>query len=118
VVARHPGQALQGVNNLGEALAAICSLAYFPPMPGDLAYKLWEAHLQELSSYMQRYPAVERRGPSPLIREIGGAAAPGGGAANTTTHRGAAGLTLACPAQPTAALPQLATPIVVRDGLP
>jgi hypothetical protein len=35
-----PDLAPQGVNNLGEALAAICSLASFPPMPGAPAYKL------------------------------------------------------------------------------
>jgi hypothetical protein len=34
VVTHHPGLAPQGVNNLGEALAAICSLASFPPMLG------------------------------------------------------------------------------------
>jgi hypothetical protein len=38
-------QVPRGVNNLGEALAAICSLASFPPMPGAPAYKPWEACL-------------------------------------------------------------------------
>jgi hypothetical protein len=45
VATRCPDLAPQGVNNLGEALAAICNLAYFPLMPGAPAYKLWEAHL-------------------------------------------------------------------------
>jgi hypothetical protein len=36
----------QGVNNLGEALAAICSLASFPPMPGAPTYKPWKTRLQ------------------------------------------------------------------------
>jgi hypothetical protein len=44
-VTRHSVLAPQGVNNLGEALAAICSLASFPPMSGAPAYKPWEAHL-------------------------------------------------------------------------
>jgi hypothetical protein len=44
-VACHLGLAPQGVNNLGEARAIICSLASFPPMSGALAYKLWEARL-------------------------------------------------------------------------
>jgi hypothetical protein len=34
-------QVPRGVNNLGEALAAICSLASFPPLPGALAYRPW-----------------------------------------------------------------------------
>jgi hypothetical protein len=63
VVAPRPGLAPQGVNNLGEALAAICSLTCFPPMPGAPAYKLWEVRLEEPSSYVQRYPAVERCDP-------------------------------------------------------
>jgi hypothetical protein len=108
------GLAPQGVNNLGEALAAICSLASFPPMSGAPVYKLWEARLQELSCYVQRYPVVERRGLSPLVREIRGAAAPGGGAANTKAHRGAAGLGLACPTQPTAVSPRPTTPVAVQ----
>jgi hypothetical protein len=33
VVTRHSGLVPQGVNNLGEALATICSLASFPSMP-------------------------------------------------------------------------------------
>jgi hypothetical protein len=109
-----PGLAPQGVNNLEEALATICSLASFPPMPGDLAYKLWEACLQELSGYVQCYPATEQRGSSPLVREIGVAAAPDGGAANAMARRAAAGLALAYPAQPTTASPCPAMPVVAR----
>jgi hypothetical protein len=45
VVTQRPGLAPKGVNNLGEALAAICSLASFPPMSGAPMYKLWEARL-------------------------------------------------------------------------
>jgi hypothetical protein len=67
VVTHRPGLAPQGVKNLGEALATICSLASFPPIPGAPAYKLWEARLQVLSGYVQRYPAAERRNPSPLV---------------------------------------------------
>jgi hypothetical protein len=114
VATQRPGLAPKGVNNLGEALAAICSLASFPPMSGAPTYKLWEAHLHELSGYVHRYPATEQRGSSPLVREIGVAAAPDDGAANATARRAAAGLALACPAQPTAASPRPATPIVVR----
>jgi hypothetical protein len=83
-------------------------------MLGAPVYKLWEARLQELSGYVQRYPAVERHGPSPLIQVIGRAAAPSGGAANTTTCRAAAGLSLASPAQPTTTPPRPATPVVAR----
>jgi hypothetical protein len=36
---RRLDQVPRGVNNLGEALAAICSLTSFPPMPGAPAYK-------------------------------------------------------------------------------
>jgi hypothetical protein len=79
------------VNNLRKVLAAIFSLVSFPPMPGTPAYKLWEARLQELSVYVQRYPIVEWRGSAPLVQEIGVAAAPGGGAANATVRRAAAG---------------------------
>jgi hypothetical protein len=68
VATRRPDLAPQGVNNLREALAPICSLASFPPMLGAPAYKLWEAHLQELSGYVQRYPAPERH-VSPLSSE-------------------------------------------------
>jgi hypothetical protein len=67
VMTRRPGLAPQGVNNVGEALATICSVTSFPPMLGAPAYKLWEARLHELSGYVQRYPATERSGPSPLI---------------------------------------------------
>jgi hypothetical protein len=67
VATQRPGLAPQGVNNLREALAAICSLASFPPMPGAPAYKLWEARLQELSGYVQHYPTLERRVSSPLF---------------------------------------------------
>jgi hypothetical protein len=67
-------------------------------MSGAPAYKLWKARLQELSSYVQCYPAPERRGSSPLVRETGVAAAPGGGAANAAVRRAAAGL--AWPAPP------------------
>jgi hypothetical protein len=66
VVTYHPSLAPQGVSNLGEALAAICSITSFRSMPGAPAYKLWEAHLQELSGYMQRYPAEGRHDSSPL----------------------------------------------------
>jgi hypothetical protein len=45
VVTQRPGLAPKGVNNLGEALAAICSQASFPPMSGAPMYKLWEARL-------------------------------------------------------------------------
>jgi hypothetical protein len=38
-VTRHSGLVPQGVSTLGEAMAAICSLACFPPMPGAPAYK-------------------------------------------------------------------------------
>jgi hypothetical protein len=38
VLTRRTGLAPQGVNNLREALAAICSLAYFPMMPGAPVY--------------------------------------------------------------------------------
>jgi hypothetical protein len=118
VATHRPGLAPQGVNNLGEALAAICSLASFPPIPGAPAYKLWEAHLQVLSGYVQRYPAAERRDPSPLVREIGVATAPGGGAISATTCRAAAGLALACPAQPTAASPGQQRLLWRGGGLP
>jgi hypothetical protein len=114
VATRRLDLAPQGVNNPGEALVAICSLVSFPPMPGAPVYKLSEACLQELSGYVQRYPAPEQRGSSPLVREAGVAVAPGGGAANATAHRAATGLALASPAQPTAAPPKPATPVVAR----
>jgi hypothetical protein len=63
---RHPDQVPRGVNNLGEALAAICSLASFPSMLGAPAYKPWEAHLQELYKYVQCYPVAEQHNSSPL----------------------------------------------------
>jgi hypothetical protein len=113
VVTRHPGLAPQGVNNLGEARVAICSLASFPPMSGALAYNLWEARLQELYGYVQRYPAMEQRGSSPLAREIGAAVAPDGGAASAVTRKVAAGIAMACPAQFVTAPTRPATPIVV-----
>jgi hypothetical protein len=43
VVPHHLAKAPRGVDNLGEALAAICSLTSFPPMLGDPAYRPWEA---------------------------------------------------------------------------
>jgi hypothetical protein len=70
-VTRHSGLVPQGVSNLGEALAAISSLASFPPMPGAPAYKPWEACLQELSEYVQCCPIAGQHGSSPLVRELG-----------------------------------------------
>jgi hypothetical protein len=67
---------------------------------------------------MQRYPALERRVSSPLVRETGVAAAPGGGAANAVTHRVVTGLALASPAQPTTAPPLPPMPVVARGGPP
>jgi hypothetical protein len=44
-VPRRLDQVTQDVNKLREALAAICSLASFPPIPGVPTYKPWEACL-------------------------------------------------------------------------
>jgi hypothetical protein len=111
---RSPGPSSLGCEQRWGRLGRHLSLASFPPMSGAPAYKLWETHLQELSGYVQRYPAPEQRVPSPLVRETELAAAPGGGAANTATRRAVMGLALASPAQPTAAPPRPATPVVAR----
>jgi hypothetical protein len=50
-VFHHPAPTPRGVNNLGEALATICSLSLFPPTQKAPAYGLWEARLQELTEY-------------------------------------------------------------------
>jgi hypothetical protein len=115
VVTRHSGLVPQGVSNLGEALATICSLVSFPPMPGALAYKPWEAHLQELSEYVQCCPIAVRHGSSPLIREIGAATAPDGGTTRIVAREVAAGLAMAFPVQPAAA-PTWPTTSVVMLG--
>jgi hypothetical protein len=112
-VTRHRGLVSHGVNNLGEDLAAICSLASFPLMLGAPAYKLWEARLLELFGYVQRYPAAGRHGSFPLAREIGAAVAPGGGATSVVTCKVATGLAMTCLAQSVAAPTRPATPIVV-----
>jgi hypothetical protein len=62
-----------------------------------------------------RLRRIKRRGPSSLVREIEGVDAPGSGATNTTAHRVAAGLALACPAQPTTTSSRPATLVVLRE---
>jgi hypothetical protein len=53
-----PIQTPQGINNLGEALTAICTLTAFPLTPGAPAYTSWEARLGELTKNMQHHAAL------------------------------------------------------------
>jgi hypothetical protein len=88
-----PYLAPQGVYNLGEALAAIFSLASFPPMLGFL-HTSFGKHV--FRSCLATCSAIPRRSGvfPPLIRETRVVAVPGSGAANTVTRRVVMGLAM------------------------
>jgi hypothetical protein len=81
-------------------------------MLGAPAYKPWEARLQELSEYVQRYPVAEWCDSSHLTREEGPVDAPSGGAARTAACKGTVGIATVCPAQPVVAPSQLTVSVV------
>jgi hypothetical protein len=51
-VSHRSAQAPQGINSLGEALIAICTLTSFPLTQGTPMYEAWEDRIKELIAYV------------------------------------------------------------------